>query len=102
MDVVVEQGSGVRDQGSEVAHSHEHSHGEHGHHSHDDDVHAAQHEHSHEAHEHHDEHTHSHRSLSTILAIIEAATLSKTVKAQASRAFQLLGEAEAADSFDSH
>jgi hypothetical protein len=106
VDVVVEQGTekqGTREQGNEgasKAHSHDHSHSDHehkhGHHSHDDDPHAAQHEHSYAVHEHHDEHTHSHRSLSAILAIIEAAPLSDSVKTQASRAFQLLGEAEAA------
>jgi pyridinium-3,5-bisthiocarboxylic acid mononucleotide nickel chelatase len=42
-------------------------------------------------------HTHApHRHLSAILAIIHSAPLSETVKARAVRAFQLLGEAEAA------
>ena len=41
-------------------------------------------------------HAHSHRSLSTILGIIQSAPLSVPVKNRASRAFQLLGEAEAA------
>ena len=67
------------------AHEHDHSH------SHN-------HEHAHE--HHHDEHAHQHthehhRSLSTILGIIEAAPLTQDVKLRASRAFQLLGEAEA-------
>jgi uncharacterized protein (TIGR00299 family) protein len=55
------------------------------------------HEHQHDAHEaeHHHEHA-PHRSLSTILSIIAAAPLKDGVKARASRAFQLLGEAEAA------
>jgi pyridinium-3,5-bisthiocarboxylic acid mononucleotide nickel chelatase len=45
----------------------------------------------------HPAHTHApHRHLSAILAIIRAAPLPETVKARASRAFQLLGEAEAA------
>ncbi len=106
VDVIAEQGSGVRDQGSEDrdqgsgirdqedghAHSHEHPHHNHEHGHGDEHDH-----HSHEAHDDHDEHSHApHRSLSAILAIIEAAPLSKTVKAQASRAFTLLGEAEAA------
>jgi len=53
-----------------------------------------------------DEHTHEphglshshapHRHLSAILAIIQAAPLSEAVKACSTRAFQLLGEAEAA------
>lgn len=73
-------------------HKHEHSHGHpHGHsHSHD-------HEHPHD-HEHSHEHPHTHehhRSLSTILGIIRSAPLAENVKQRASRAFQLLGEAEA-------
>ena len=40
-------------------------------------------------------HTHEHRSLSKILDIIRSAPLEERVKARASRAFQLLGEAEA-------
>ena len=42
-------------------------------------------------------HSHApHRSLSAILAIIQSAPLSETVKQRSARAFQLLGEAEAA------
>jgi uncharacterized protein (TIGR00299 family) protein len=54
--------------------------------------------HSHDSHEHaHEAHTHApHRHLSTILEIIRTAPLSEAVKNRASRAFQLLGEAEAA------
>lgn len=72
-------------------HSHEHHDRDHVHHSHD-------HEHEHHSHEaaHEHSHAHAHRSLSAILAIIEAAPLKDTVKKRASRAFQLLGEAEAA------
>ena len=67
------------------AHSHEHKH-EHSH----------EHEHGHE-HEHEHKHTHeAHRSLSAILSIIAAAPLAERVKQRASRAFQLLGESEAA------
>ncbi len=91
----------------EHSHTHSHTHAE----AHD---HAHAHEHQHDRkhpHEHQDEHTqthehaarpehtHSHgehRGLSTILGIIAAAPLSATVKQNASRAFQLLGEAEAA------
>ena len=40
-------------------------------------------------------HTHEHRSLSKILDIIRSAPLDEQVKERASRAFQLLGEAEA-------
>ena len=72
-------------------HSHEHTH----------DGHSHTHAHSHEAHAHThgrgEPHTHApHRHLSTILKIIAAAPLSDAVKARSSRAFQLLGEAEAA------
>src|SRR5271157_4765245 len=51
------------------------------------------------AHSHHDHpaHTHApHRSLPAILEIIRSAPLAEAVKERASRAFQLLGEAEAA------
>jgi hypothetical protein len=51
------------------------------------------------AHSHHDHpaHTHApHRSLSAILDLIRSAPLTETVKERARRAFQLLGEAEAA------
>ena len=74
------------DQGHEHPHGHSHSH---------------QHEHTHASHSHeqahkHAEHSHApHRHLSSILKIIQAASLSDAVKARASRAFQLLGEAEA-------
>ena len=72
-------------------HSHEHTH----------DGHSHTHAHLHEAHAHThgrgEPHTHApHRHLSTILKIIAAAPLSDAVKARSSRAFQLLGEAEAA------
>ena len=78
------QGIGNRGQGIESLHGHEHGHS----HSHQ--------AHSHDAHSH-ETHTHApHRHLSKILEIIGAAPLSESVKAQASRAFQLLGEAEAA------
>ncbi|HEY6489142.1 MAG: nickel pincer cofactor biosynthesis protein LarC [Terracidiphilus sp.] len=79
------------------AHEHTHTHT----HTHDDE-----HGHTHEhpvTGEHEHEHTHSHshehaqhRSLSTILGIIRSAPLDDRVKDRASRAFQLLGEAEAA------
>jgi pyridinium-3,5-bisthiocarboxylic acid mononucleotide nickel chelatase len=82
----------------EAAHEHDHAH------SH---VHDHQHEHPH-THDHQHEHAHAdgtvhshehshqpHRSLSAILGIIQTAPLSDSVKSRASRAFQLLGEAEA-------
>jgi hypothetical protein len=78
-------------------HSHEHAHGhEHSHlHTHDDG-HSHAHSHSHDL-SHSHEHTHeNHRSLSTILGIIRAAPLSDRVKDNTARAFQMLGEAEAA------
>jgi uncharacterized protein (TIGR00299 family) protein len=94
VDVVLEQGprdrgnKGTREQGSEGAepsHSHSHSHEPHDHEHH-----------LHEAEPAHPGHEHAHRSLSTILAIIQAAPLKDTVKQSAARAFELLGEAEAA------
>jgi pyridinium-3,5-bisthiocarboxylic acid mononucleotide nickel chelatase len=89
------------------AHTHSHDADEHAHahsHSHDHD-HGHSHTHEHTHHDHDGEHTHSNaheheehhrRSLSTILSIIATAPLSDAVKRRASRAFQLLGEAEAA------
>ena len=74
-------------------HQHEHGH-EHGHpHDHEEHAHHAHGEES--AHKHQHAHPH-HRSLSTILAIIARASLADAVKERATRAFQLLGEAEAA------
>jgi uncharacterized protein (TIGR00299 family) protein len=54
-------------------------------------------EHTASGHEHAHPHSHApHRSLPAILAIIRSAPISESVKERASRAFQLLGEAEAA------
>jgi uncharacterized protein (TIGR00299 family) protein len=95
------------------AHTHEHTHPHtHTHAEAHDHAHAHNHQHDrkhpHEyQQEHEDTHSHEHagdhdpghehhRSLSTILGIIAAAPLSDTVKNNAGRAFQLLGEAEAA------
>jgi uncharacterized protein (TIGR00299 family) protein len=76
-----------------------HSHGDHAHtadsHTHSADGHAEKlHSLPHET-----PHTHTHaahRSLSAILAIIRSAALSDSVKQRSMRAFQLLGEVEAA------
>ena len=114
VDVVIEgpEQQGPRDQGNRElsaghshphehdAHNHDHEHGAHAHehHEHHGHEHGTAHHHDHE-HEHGTGHTHhedGHRSLSTILGIIAAAPLSEPVKKRASRAFQLLGEAEAA------
>jgi hypothetical protein len=72
-----------------ASHSHEHKH------EHDlDERHS--HEHTHE-HQPGDAHSHApYRSLPAILEIIGTAPLAGAVKERASRAFQLLGEAEAA------
>ncbi len=72
-------------------HTHEHHEHDHEHHPHEDRAHAHDGEHGQHSHEHAE-----HRSLATILGIIEAAPLNETVKRRAARAFQLLGEAEAA------
>lgn len=84
-------------------HNHEHEHDAHTHDPHEGDAHE---HHAHEPHEHGHEHEHGHaahsheheehRALSTILGIIEAAPLKDSVKRRATRAFHLLGEAEAA------
>ena len=98
VDVLTEgsekQGPGVRGQVSEYEHGHEHGDHTHGDHTHGDHT---QDEHAHEPGAAHHRHKHApHRSLSTILSIIQAATLSEQVKQRSSRAFKLLGEAEAA------
>jgi hypothetical protein len=76
--------------GQTLSHAHEHRHA-------DGTVHT--HEHAHSDHSHslpHAEHTHEHhRSLSAIHAIIASAPIADAAKVLASRAFQLLGEAEA-------
>src|SRR5579862_195793 len=73
-------------------HSHDHGHAHDHHHDHDQ---PHEHEHAH-SHEPLYAHTHQHhRSLTKILGIIRSASLSEDVKRRASRAFQLLGEAEA-------
>ena len=88
------------------AHSHDHGHGPHdhdhaheAHHGHDAGHSHKEHTHSDGDHEHshHEEHAHApHRSLSSILGIIRSAPIGERVKERARRAFQLLGEAEAA------
>ncbi len=79
-------------EGSALSHSHTHDH---------ESGHAHSHEHRHadgtvHTHDHAHEHAHQqHRSLSTIIRIIDHAPVADAVKSRASRAFQLLGEAEA-------
>jgi pyridinium-3,5-bisthiocarboxylic acid mononucleotide nickel chelatase len=98
---VVTPGTGSRDQESEEAHQHSHGGDSHVHHSHSHEGHThASHSHPEPTHQPHpspaaQSHEH-HRSLSAILAIIASATLDEQVKERASRAFKLLGEAEAA------
>ena len=79
-----DQRSEIVDQGVEQGHGHGHTHDAHEYHSHETEL-------AHHSHEHAPQ-----RSLSTILPVIEAAPLSDAVKRRAIRAFQLLGEAEAA------
>ena len=109
IDVVTEdQGLGTRDEGLEKqgtreqgneganAHTHHaHEHQSHGHHEDVDERSEIRDQRSEHEHEH--EHAYApHRSLSAILSIIEAAPLNAQVKQRSSRAFQLLGEVEAA------
>jgi pyridinium-3,5-bisthiocarboxylic acid mononucleotide nickel chelatase len=93
VDVITEENSTTAEHthDSQELHRHEHTHA----HDHEHDAHE---HHGHEdAHQHGNEHKHApHRSLSTILAIIQAAPLSDAVKRRSARAFQLLGEVEAA------
>jgi len=87
VDVITDEGTGNREQGTEHSHEHGHSHHDHAHHEH---------EHRHEEH-HPPAHTHApHRSLSAIVEIIRRATLTESVKDRSIRAFQMLGEVEAA------
>ena len=81
---------------AEHAHPHEgHSHAGHSHQPHSHAEHA--HEHHADSPESHSSTSHApHRSLSAILAIIRSAALSETVRARSIRAFELLGDAEAA------
>jgi hypothetical protein len=81
----------------EQAASHTHAEGDHAAHAQETHAHEA---HTQEAHSHshaHETHTHApHRHLSAIVKIIGSAPLAETVKERSIRAFQLLGEAEAA------
>ncbi len=104
VDVVTGEGS-REEQPHSHAHSHEgqagHTHEERSHAGHSHDSHSQSHsEHSHEVKAAAVEHAHAHspelRSLSAILGIIKSAPLADAVKERASRAFQLLGEVEAA------
>jgi uncharacterized protein (TIGR00299 family) protein len=79
-------------------HSHDHAHDSHEGHTHgadEHDPHAAHDTHAADSAQHSHEHA-PHRSLSIILKIIQAAPIEDSVKQRAARAFQLLGEAEAA------
>jgi hypothetical protein len=81
-----------RDQGTkgtEDPHDHAHEHDGHADEAQEHHTHAA--EHAHQSHDHA-----PHRSLSTILKIIQAAPIKDSAKQRSARAFQLLGEAEAA------
>ena len=85
--------------GPEHQHDHGHLHEPHGHDHHEHEDAHRDHGYTHDAHEDHTHESHEHtehRSLETILGIIEAAPLKASVKQRAARAFQLLGEAEAA------
>jgi len=104
---------GLASETGEAPHAHDHEEHTHDHHAHADEqivqelgahAHSHPHEHPHDHDHPHAEHSHAHsapmhaehRSLSAILAIIRAAPLSDAVKQRSIRAFQLLGEAEAA------
>jgi uncharacterized protein (DUF111 family) len=99
IDVIVESADGHAHDGS--GHHHEHADLVHDHQHEHPHAHAHSHEHTHadgtvHSHEHGHDHPHQpHRSLSTILKIIESAPVSASVKKQSTRAFRLLGEAEA-------
>ena len=93
VDVITPEAEHSRADHNDQGHSHEahsHAHGEHSHtHSHESPATEPPHKKA--------EHSHApHRHLSSILKIIQGAPLSDVVKARSTRAFQLLGEAEAA------
>jgi uncharacterized protein (TIGR00299 family) protein len=98
VDVITPEGAAPEAEHSRADHNdqghsheaHSHAHGEHSHtHTHESS--------SAEPAQKKSEHSHApHRHLSSILKIIQAAPLSDAVKARSTRAFQLLGEAEAA------
>jgi hypothetical protein len=94
VDVIAPEDAASAHEDAHDAPGHEGGEGEAG------DAHTHAHEHAHDhphAQAHSHAHTHTaHRSLSAILAIIGAAPLTESVKQCAQRAFQLLGEAEAA------
>ncbi len=97
VDVVSPETSDSHGHPEEHTHSHPSSHSHtHGDRTHEHTHHDREAEHSHPDHSNEQAHDHQHRSLSTILSIIRSAPLADAVKLRASRAFQLLGEAEAA------
>jgi pyridinium-3,5-bisthiocarboxylic acid mononucleotide nickel chelatase len=100
VEVITGEGRDEETARGHAPHGHEHTHGhDHSHSSHEHAHEPHRHDHAHEpAHEHlHPEHGHApHRGLAEILRIIRAAEIAETIKARASRGFQLLGEAEAA------
>ncbi len=82
---------GTSDQAA--AHEHEHDHGDESGHDHDD-AHEHAHEHPHEgAHDH--EHHHEHRSLTDVLAVVDAADITPGARNVAHRIFDVLADAEA-------
>ena len=96
VDVITPEDEHAHDH-DHAPHSHDHDHNVHHEHdpghAHKEDTHS----HGDHDHPHHEHHSHApHRSLSSILAIIRSAPLADRIKERASRAFQLLGEAEAA------
>jgi len=108
IDVVIENDDSAAQDHAHREADHAHGHSHHAAHAHDHaSAHSDEHRHADgtvHVHDHHrenaHEHTHQHkdqphRSLSTILQIIDHAPITDSVKARARRAFQLLGEAEA-------
>ncbi len=106
---VEEEGRETKNEEDDHAHHHHHGHEHSAHEDHAEHAHPAHgmaHHHPHHSPKAeqpaqpvraHEPHGHApHRSLAAILAIIDAAPLAEAVKQRASRAFRLLGEAEAA------
>ena len=75
----------------EYAHTYDPAHHEHHHHHHDE-------EHAHEHHHHelpHTHHHHEHRNLADVMAIIDASSLSQSIKDKARKVFTAIAIAEA-------
>lgn len=75
--------------GDEHAHAREHGHGDHDHH------HEHEHGHHHDGDHHHDHGHHEHRNLHDVMVILDSAQMTPGARDIATRAFEILAQAEA-------